>query len=110
MLLAALTFAAALTGATPSGSPDAIRPVVGETANIYRAPPGCADIQRQVVERQREELRKLGRLPRASAIYAVERSVGGCPVPTPMGYHPGYLLPGAADTPARGADATSRPR
>ena len=82
-------------------------PVIERTPNLYRPPLDCGELHRQVVERQREELQKLGRLPNGSRQYAVNRQIGGCAVPTPMGYHPGYLLPGAADTPAMREDAPS---
>lgn len=74
-------------------------PAAQETPNIYRgAPPGCRDIFRQVQERQRRQgAQRLGELPRAAAIYAVDRQVNGCPVPTPVGYRQDYLLPGKAD-------------
>jgi hypothetical protein len=36
---------------------------------------------------------------RAGVEYAVYRQLDGCAVPTPVGYHPRYLQPGAADNP-----------
>lgn len=74
-------------------------PAATETPNRYSAPSHCSDIQRRVAERQQEQLQQLGRLPRARAVYAVERRVDGCPVPAPVGYRQDYLLPGAADAP-----------
>jgi hypothetical protein len=68
----------------------------GKGFNIYHPVAGCQDIQRRVTEDQRETLKKLGRLPNGVLMYAVERKVGPCAVPTPMGYHP-PSLPGAAD-------------
>lgn len=74
-------------------------PAATETPNLYQGPsPGCRDIYRQVAERQaRQGLRRLGELPPAAATYAVQRSVAGCPAPTPVGYRQDYLLPGKAD-------------
>jgi len=101
MILAALA-AAAVAGASP--------PAIERTPNLYRPPsPDCWDIERRVVEDQREQLRKLGRLPRAYAEYAVLRQMQGCPVPAPIGYHP-PALPGAADAPAMREDAPSNRR
>jgi hypothetical protein len=100
MILAALA-AAAAAGAVP--------PKTERTPNLYRPVPGCADIQRKVSEDQQETLKKLGRLPNGIAQYAVARSVDGCPVPTPVGYHP-PALPGAADAPAMRGDAPSNRR
>jgi hypothetical protein len=85
-------------------------PAATETPNVYRAPANCGDIQRRVIERQQEQFQQLGRLPRARAIYAVERKVNGCPVPAPIGYRQDYLLPGAADAPEfrRGDERSNR--
>ena len=89
MILAAVSLSTALLFSTP--------PEIGKTPNLYRPPAaGCQDIERRVREDQRETLQKLGRLPGAVAMYAVERKIGPCPVPTPVGYHP-PSLPGAAD-------------
>jgi len=109
MILASLALAAALNGPAalialermpgprmpPPPSGDLFR-----TPNLYRPDSNCGDIHRQVVERQKEELKKLGQLPNGAVQYAVMRTVGGCGVAAPLGYHPGYLLPGAADRPA----------
>ena len=84
-------------------------PRTERTPNLYRPVAGCEDIQRRVSENQRETLRKLGRLPMAGKEYAVNRQVGGCPVPAPMGYHP-PAQPGAADAPAMREDAPSNRR
>ena len=74
-------------------------PEIARTPNLYKpAPTACRDIERRVREDQREPSLKLGRLPNAVAMYAVERKIGPCPVPTPVGYHP-PSLPGAADHP-----------
>ena len=109
MIFAAIVAAAVLQGAPPAGFIHPVPPIA-RTPNIYKEPGGCQDIHREVIERQREELKKLGRLPNGAAQYAVERSVGGCGVPTPVGYHPGYLLPGAADAPTMREDAPSSRR
>jgi hypothetical protein len=110
MILAAFAVAAALNGMSPGIAiermpgprmpPPDMNDGVARTPNLYRPPSNCGDIHRQVVERQKEELKKLGRLPNGVAQYAVARTVGGCGVAAPIGYHPGYLLPGAADQPA----------
>lgn len=104
MSFVAFLMAAAASGAAPSAT---------ETPNLYQGPPpGCRDIYRQVVERQkRQGVQRLGELPPAAAIYAVDRRVAGCPVPTPVGYRQDYLLPGAADAPEfRPAGGRSRKR
>ena len=96
-MIVALALAAGIVGATPEV---AIRPPVAErTPNLYRGPgPECAPIERKVLEDQKEQFRKLGRLPNGFAQYAVLRQVDGCTVPAPIGYHP-PALPGAADVP-----------
>jgi hypothetical protein len=109
MILAALAATAVLQRAPPAGFTQPVPPVA-RTPNVYKEPGGCQDIHREVIERQREELKKLGRLPSGAAQYAVERSVGGCGVPTPVGYHPRYLLPGAADPASKREDAPSNRR
>jgi hypothetical protein len=117
MILAALALATALdaTSAAPTQWAQPRSPVLRlqpteRTPNLYRSPgPACADIERRVVEDQREQLQKLGRLPFGHLEYAVLRSVQGCPVPAPVGYHP-PALPGAADAPAMREDAPSNRR
>lgn len=102
MILTALTLAATLTGAAPAPPAGFVHPppMAERTPNLYRPPgPGCADVERRVSEDQQEHFRKLGRLPRGYAEYAVMRQLDGCPVAAPMGYHP-PALPGAADAPA----------
>lgn len=99
MILVALAAAAAA----------ALPPQTERTPNLYRPVPGCADIERRVSEDQQETLKKLGRLPNAIAQYAVARSVQGCPVAAPVGYHP-PALPGAADNPPTREDAPSNRR
>jgi hypothetical protein len=108
MILAALAAAAVVQIALPPGL---LRPAPTErTPNLYPAPAaGCADIQRRVFEDQKEQFRKLGRLPPGHLEYAVLRTVQGCPVPAPVGYHP-PSLPGAADAPAMRGDAPSNRR
>jgi hypothetical protein len=75
--------------------------------NGYQPPagPGCKAVQQRVKDDQDvyRELLRGGRRP--PAIWLVERGVAGCGVPTPMGYHPTYLLPGAADNPPKREDA-----
>ena len=102
MSLAALALAATITGGPA--------PAATETPNLYWRPERCGPVVRRVEERQREAFRQLGRLPRAYAEYAVARSVDGCVVPAPIGYHPDYLLPGKADAPPRREDALSNRR
>jgi hypothetical protein len=92
MILAALTVSAALTAPFVLTPPPQINP----TPTRFGPPAACVDIARRVREDQRETLQKLGRLPNATLIYAVDRRIGGCAVPTPMGYHP-PSAPGAAD-------------
>lgn len=76
-------------------------PVAERTPNLYSEPAGCPAIVQGELERQKVAFH--GRTPKAQ--YAVERRLAGCGVPTPMGYHPSYLLPGAADPSARREDA-----
>ncbi len=110
MILTALAVATVLNGATPAPVAQPVQPRAERTPNLYRPPgPGCRDIERRVVEDQQEQLSKLGRLPRAYAEYAVLRQMQGCPVPSPVGYHP-PALPGAADAPAMREDAPSNRR
>jgi hypothetical protein len=110
MILAALALATVLTAVTPARAADPVPPHTERTPNLYRPPsPGCRDVERRVVEDQQEQLSKLGRLPRAYAEYAVLRQMQGCPVPSPVGYHP-PALPGAADAPAMREDAPSNRR
>jgi hypothetical protein len=93
MILAAAAFATSLVIASP--------PTIAPAPNLYRSPAaGCQYIARRVTEDQQETLQKLGRLPNGVLMYAVERKIGGCAVPTPVGYHP-PSLPGKADQPGR---------
>jgi hypothetical protein len=84
-------------------------PPTERTPNIYRPVAGCADIERKVSKDQQETFRKLGRLPNGVAQYAVARTVGGCPVAAPVGYHP-PASPEAADAPVMREDAPSNRR
>jgi hypothetical protein len=84
-------------------------PPTERTPNFHRPVAGCADIERRVSEDQQETFRMLGRLPIGVAQYAVARTVDGCGVPTPVGYHP-PALPGATDAPAMREDAPSNRR
>ena len=82
-------------------------PPTERTPNLYRPPSrDCRDVIRRVSEDQKEAFRRLGTLPNAAKQYAVLRQIEGCPVPSPMGYHP-PALPGAADAPAMRGDAPS---
>jgi hypothetical protein len=99
VILAALAVAAVAASAQ---QPPQAEPM----PNLYSVPARCGSIIDREVSRQRTAFN--GRLPAVQV--AVLRSLGGCPVPTPMGYHPGYLLPGAADTPAKREDAPSNRR
>jgi hypothetical protein len=60
-------------------------------------PERCRIVQQQVKNDQDVYLERLRGGRRPPAIWLVERKVAGCGVPTPMGYHPTYVLPGAAD-------------
>lgn len=99
MILAVLA-AAAVVGAGQSP------PQFDTMRNLYSAPARCGSVIDREVSRQRTAFR--GVLPAAQA--AVLRSLDGCPVPTPMGYHPSYVMPGAADAPAKREDAPSNRR
>jgi hypothetical protein len=72
-----------------SGSPPTVEPM----PNLFRPPSRCGPLHDEVARRIRTST--AGR----SAIlqYAVLRTVDGCGVPAPVGYHPDYLAPGAAD-------------
>jgi hypothetical protein len=87
MILAALAVAAAASAQKP--------PQAEPMPNLYSVPARCGSVIEREVSRQRTEFK--GRLPVAQA--AVLRRLDGCPVPTPLGYRPSYILPGAADAP-----------
>jgi len=99
MILAAIAAAAAVSGAPPV-------PKAEPMPNLYQVPARCGSVIEREVSRQRTAFN--GRVPLAHA--AVLRSLDGCPVPTPMHYHPDYVLPGAADAPAMREDAPSNRR
>lgn len=92
MMLALLT-AATISAPPPANEPP--RPAASQTAvmtNLYHQPANCGPIVQGEIARQQVALK--GRRPAAE--YAVERRLDGCSVPTPVGYHPGYLVDGAA--------------
>jgi hypothetical protein len=64
-------------------APFALPPIAERTPNLYREAPGCKDAPYRVVDRfGRPVARKLGDLPAAAVILAVERTIGGCQVVT----------------------------
>lgn len=81
-------------------------PRTERTPNLFVEPTYCPSVLEQEARRQETALR--GRP--AGLQYAVYRRLNGCSVPTPVGYHPDYLLPGAADPAARREDAPSNRR
>jgi hypothetical protein len=95
MILALL--AAATVAATP--------PKTELTPNLYHQPAYCSPIVSGELARQRVAFN--GRPPAVE--YALYRTLDGCSVPTPMGYHPSYPPPGAAPAPRR-EDAPSNRR
>ncbi|MBS0333290.1 MAG: hypothetical protein JSS35_11020 [Proteobacteria bacterium] len=86
MILAALAAAVAVT--PPPGAVTREAPM----PNLFHQPASCRQVVEKEVERQRVAFD--GALPAAQ--YAVVRKLDGCGVPTPVGYHPDYLRPGAA--------------
>jgi hypothetical protein len=92
----------ALAAAAALGVP----PAAERTPNFYHQPSYCRSVVEREVSRQNTAFN--GRPPMAQ--YAVARSLDGCAVPTPVGYHPRYVLDGAADTAARREDAPSNRR
>jgi hypothetical protein len=111
----ALLLAAQIAGATPAPAsvPEVIPvPPAPAAPHSRRLVPGtaapydCNQLGRQIAFRGRGgEYRRLDQLPMGGLQYAVVRMIRGCPVPAPVGYHPGYLLPGAADPAAKPEDA-----
>ena len=95
MLLAAQLSAAA-----------AAPPVAERTPNLYHQPSYCPAVVEKEAARQAAAFH--GQPPPAQ--YAVLRSLDGCSVPTPVGYHPSYILPGAAAPTAKRGDAPSNRR
>jgi hypothetical protein len=94
----ALLLAAQVVAAAP--------PIAERTPNLYSQPAHCPAIVAGELERQKVAFR--GQPPGAQ--YAVERRLDGCGVPTPIGYHPPYLLPGAADPTSKRGDAPANRR
>jgi hypothetical protein len=88
MIALVLAAATATATAPPATPPRQAEPM----PNFFRQPARCGPAHDGVVRRVRTAT--AGQI---GATYAVLRSVDGCGVPTPVGYHPDYLLPGAAD-------------
>jgi hypothetical protein len=97
MILAIL--AAATTAATVPP------PTAERTPNLYHQPSYCRSVVEQEVARQNTAFHGY----RPAAEYAVMRTIDGCGVPTPVGYHPSQA-PGAADPAAKREDAPSNRR
>jgi len=81
-------------------------PKTERTPNLYSQPARCGPVVEGEIRRQTAAFRGLPPLVQ----YAVLRQLDGCSVPTPVGYHPPYLLPGAADPASRRGDAPSNRR
>jgi hypothetical protein len=92
MILMALTAAATVAAASPP------IPKTERMPNLYSVPARCGPLHDEITRRIRTASG-----PALKPMYAVNRTVDGCPVPTPAGYHPDYLLPGAADPQAKKA-------
>jgi hypothetical protein len=101
ILLALMAASVAATTAPPSAAHTA-EPM----PNLYREPAHCNAVLEREVARQHVAFRG----PPPIIEYAVARRIDGCGVPTPVGYHPTYLLPGAADPTPKREDAPSRKR
>lgn len=71
------------------------------TPNLFHQPDWCGALHDEVVRR----IRTSAAGKHGIAQYAVLRSIDHCGVPAPIGYHPDYLLPGAADPAAKPAGA-----
>ena len=97
MILAATLAAGTILGAPPIAEP---------TPNLYHQPVYCRDVVSREVARQTVAFN--GHPPAAE--YAVLRTLGGCGVPTPVGYHPTYVQPGGADPTLKREDAPSNRR
>ena len=100
MILTALLLVAGIAAPTVAAEPakpqaQARPPIAEPMPNFYNPPARCGALHEEVTRRIRTST------PRTSGLkqYAVLRQVDGCGVPTPMGYHPDYLLPGNADAP-----------
>lgn len=61
--------------------------------NLYHQPSRCGPVGDEITRR----IETATRGKRMAAEYAVMRQVDGCGVASPVGYHPNYLTPGAAD-------------
>jgi hypothetical protein len=72
-----------------SGSP----PIAEQMPNAFHQPDRCGPLHDEVVRRIRTSTAGRGGILQ----YAVLRQVDGCGVPAPVGYHPDYLAPSAAD-------------
>jgi hypothetical protein len=81
MIFAALSATAALA-----------LPPTERTPNLYHQPSYCRSVVEREVARQNTAFHGY----RPAVEYAVMRTIDGCGVPTPVGYHPS-LEPGAAD-------------
>jgi hypothetical protein len=105
----ALLFAAAVAAQSPPAGEvlqyDQAKPST-DRINRYSQPERCGPIVQGEIKRQMTAFH--GRMPGAQ--YAVLRTIDGCGVPTPVGYHPGYVLPGAADPTAKPEDGPERKR
>ena len=97
----ALVLAAAVAAPPPPSSP-----VAEPMPNRYSQPARCGAVVRDEVQRQMIAFK--GQIPVAQ--YAVLRSIDGCAVPSPVGYHPNYVSPGAADPTSKPEDGRSRRR
>lgn len=80
----ALVLAAGLSAASPTLTPGAAAACSRIVAQIAYAPALLMRPQDWAAARPR----KLGELPDARREYAVMRTVGGCMLPAPIGYHP----------------------
>jgi hypothetical protein len=93
-------------------------PIAERTPNLYKVPERCKDAPVKVVDRfGRPVAQKLGDLPKGALIYAVNRSVEGCPVlvvvyGTPALDNPNPPAPSAIEpiSPAKREDAPARRR
>jgi hypothetical protein len=93
---------------TPRAAPpSAVMPpgMRDDIPNLFRQPAGCHSIVQQELRRQQVAFHG----DRPMALYAVDRKLDGCSVPTPVGYHPDVPAPGATEAPKR-EDAPSNKR